>query len=285
MTLSHLQVSNGRVPKSCGTVQKYRYTVACNPYRNWVRIYVGFMSEEDLSAATIQRESGKKTILVVDDHPLLRSSVRGVLERQPDFQVIAEASDGEEAVKLAREMEPDIVIMDISLPKLDGLEATRQIKAANPGIIVLVLTVHSDNNRVLSILQAGAAGYLTKSVFGEDVVQAIRSVVSGTVILSPSVAKLLLKQAARYPMKPVFLEAGEKLSTRELEILKLVAHGMSNKNIAAELGLSLRTVKGYLANIFSKLGVASRIEAVINGLQAGFLTLGDIQTENPDEFA
>ena len=243
------------------------------------------MTQEGLASDTLRHKLGKKTILVVDDHPLLRSSLRAILERQPDFRVVAEAGDGEEAVRLANELEPDIVIMDISLPKLDGLEATRQIKAAHHNIIVLALTVHGDNKNVLSILQAGAAGYLTKSVFGEDVVQAIRGVISGAVILSPSIAQLLLKQAARYPMKPVPLEAGEKLSIRELEVLKLVAHGMSNKDIAVELELSLRTVKGYLANIFSKLGVASRIEAVINGLQAGFLTLNDVQTEDSQEFA
>jgi len=235
------------------------------------------MTETRSTSAPLPRKPGKVTILIADDHPLLRQSLRNILDKQTDFQVVAEACDGEEAVRLANQLEPDVVIMDIGLPKLDGLEATRQIKAIHPNIVVLVLTVYGDDKHVLNILQAGAAGYLTKSVFGEEVVQAIRGVVAGEVVLSPSVAQLLLRQAARYPTKPVLLEAGEKLSTRELEVIKLVARGMSNKDIAMALGLSLRTVKGYLANIFSKLGVASRTEVVISSLQTGFLTLDDIQ--------
>lgn len=235
------------------------------------------MTETRSTSAPLHRKLGKVTILIADDHPLLRQSLRNILDKQTDFQVVAEACDGEEAVRLANQLEPDVVIMDIGLPKLDGLEATRQIKAIHPNIVVLVLTVYGDDKHVLNILQAGAAGYLTKSVFGEEVVQAIRGVVAGEVVLSPSVAQLLLRQAARYPTKPVLLEAGEKLSTRELEVIKLVARGMSNKDIAMALGLSLRTVKGYLANIFSKLGVASRTEVVICSLQTGFLTLDDIQ--------
>lgn len=234
------------------------------------------MTETRSTSAPLYGKPGKVTILIADDHPLLRQSLRNILDEQTDFQVVAEACDGEEAVRLANQLEPDVVIMDIGLPKLDGLEATRQIKAIHPNIVVLVLTVYGDDKHVLNILQAGAAGYLTKSVFGEEVVQAIRGVVAGEVVLSPSVAQLLLRQAARYPTKPVLLEAGEKLSTRELEVIKLVARGMSNKDIAMALGLSLRTVKGYLANIFSKLGVASRTEVVISSLQTGFLTIDDI---------
>jgi len=235
------------------------------------------MTQIRSTSAALHRNPGKVTILIADDHPLLRQSLRNILDKQTDFQVVAEACDGEEAVRLANQLEPDVVIMDIGLPKLDGLEATRQIKARHPNIVVLVLTVYGDDQHVLNILQAGAAGYLTKSVFGEEVVQAIRGVVAGGVVLSPSIAQLLLRQAARYPTKPVLLKAGEKLSTRELEVIKLVARGMSNKDIATALGLSLRTVKGYLANIFSKLGVASRTEVVISGLQTGFLTIDDIQ--------
>ena len=214
--------------------------------------------------------------MLADDHPLLRHSIRSVLEKESDLQVIGEASDGEEAVTLAKELQPDVVLMDIGMPKLDGLEATRQIKAAHPNIAILVLTIHSDEQHIIGILQAGAAGYLTKSVFGEEVVQAVRGVVAGEMVLSPSIGQQLLKQAARYPTEPVYLEAGEKLTTRELEIIKLAARGMSNKSIAAELGLTLRTVKGHLANVFSKLNVGSRTEAVIAGLRRGFLSLDDI---------
>jgi len=235
------------------------------------------MTEALSASGALPRKSGRTTILVADDHPLLRHSIRSVLEKQTDFEVVAEAGDGEEAVKLADEFEPDVVIMDIGMPKLDGLEATRRIKAAHPKIAVLVLTIHSDDQYILGILQAGAAGYLTKSVFGEEVVQAVRGVVAGEMVLSPLIGHRLLKNAARYPTKAVLLETGEKLSARELEIIKLVAQGMTNKDIAAQLGLSLRTVKGYLADIFLKLRVGSRTEAVIAGLRTGFLSIDDIQ--------
>ena len=231
------------------------------------------LSEADL----VPIRPGKIRILLVDDHPLLRQAIRSLLVKQAGFEIIGEAGDGEEAVRLAAEMVPDVVLMDINMPKLNGLEATLKIKASHPSIAVLVLTVHTDDQYILGILQAGAAGYLVKSVFGEEVIQAIRGVVAGEMVLSPSVGRRLLEHAARHPTKPVPLGAGERLSTREMETLKLAARGMSNRDIALELGLSPRTVKGHLADIFSKLRVGSRTEAVITGLRAGFLSLDDIQ--------
>jgi len=219
----------------------------------------------------------KTTILIADDHPMFRQSVRNVLEQEQDIQVIGEAGDGEEAVRLTGDLLPDIVLMDITMPKVDGLEATRRIKQLHPNIAVLVLTIHSDDEHVLGILEAGAAGYLTKSVFGEEVVQAVRGVVTGEMVLSPHIGQSIIKQATRYPKKSFPLEAGEKLSLRELEIIKLAARGMSNKDIANELGLTLRTVKGHLANIFSKLNVSSRTEVVIAGLRYGFLSINDLE--------
>lgn len=229
-------------------------------------------SEFDLT----REQPGKITIMLVDDHPLLRQALRDILEKQTDFKIIAEADDGEEAVKLATELVPNVVIMDISMPRLNGLEATRQIKMKRPEIAILVLTVHNDSEHILSILEAGAAGYLTKSVFGDEVIHAVRGVVSGETVLSPSILQQILKHALRHITKPVPLETGEKITGRELEILRLAATGLSNKDIAQKLGLSLRTVKGYLAEIFSKLNVGSRTEAVITALRAGFLTLDDL---------
>lgn len=222
-------------------------------------------------------ESGKITILLADDHPLLRQAVRSALEKEADFEIVAEAGDGKEAVRLAKELMPNVVIMDISMPIMDGLEATRQIKAANPGIAILALTVHSDDEYILGILEAGAAGYLMKTIFGAELITAIRSIVAGEMVLSPSIAPRLIKHAARCFVKPVHLESSEKLSVRELEVLRLASQGMTNKDIALELNLSLRTVKGYLADIFSKLRVGSRTEAVITALQAGILTLDDFK--------
>jgi len=225
----------------------------------------------------VPRWSGRTKILLADDHPLLRKALRDLLEKEGDFEIVGEAGDGKEAVKLTTEISPDMVIMDISMPNLDGLGATQQIKTRCPNVAVLVLTAHTDDECILEILQAGAAGYLVKSVFGDEVVQAVRAVVTGEMVLSPSIGQRLLKQAARYPTRPVLLGAGEKLSARELELLKLTARGLSNKDIALTLGIKLRTVKGHLSDIFSKLRVASRTEAVIVGLRAGFLSMDDIK--------
>ena len=219
----------------------------------------------------------KTRIVLADDHPLLRQALRDILEKQPDFEVIAEASNGEEAVKLATEMLPDIVIMDISMPVLNGLEATKQIKATNPSIAVLVLTVHSDSEHILSILRAGAGGYLTKSVYGDEVIHAVRALVSGETVLSPAVSQQIFKYAFQHSSKPKDLGTGNTLSSRELEVLHLAAKGISNKDIAQRLDLSLRTVKGYLAGLFQKLNVASRTEAVIIGLRKGIITLQDLE--------
>jgi len=222
-------------------------------------------------------QSAKAKIILADDHPLLLKSLRDLLVKEGDFEIIAEAGNGEEAVRLAIEMQPDIVIMDISMPNMDGLEATRQIKERCPNIAVLVLTVHTDDDSILDILQAGAAGYLVKSVYSDEVIHSVHAVLGGEMVLSPSIGQRLLKHAARYPLKHVSLGTGEKLSTRELEILKLTARGMSNKDIASALGINIRTVKAHLSEIFSKMGVASRTEAVIVGLRTNILSLDDLQ--------
>lgn len=223
-----------------------------------------------------QGKPGKISVMVADDHPLLREALRNVLEKEADFEIVAEASDGEEAVRLAMELVPRVVIMDISMPKMSGLEATRQIKAKCPNVAVLVLTVHDDSEHILGILEAGAAGYLTKTVFGQEVIHAVYAVAAGETVLSPSVSQQIIKHALRHMTKPVYLDTGEKITSRELEILRLAARGMSNKDIAERLCLSLRTVKGYLQEIFSKLSVASRTEAVILALRTGILTLDDL---------
>src|SRR4030042_1314727 len=235
------------------------------------------MNSKSSTPVTSRGQSARTKIVLADDHPLLRKALKDLLEKETDFEIIGEAGDGEEAVRLATQIMPDVVIMDISMPNLDGLGATQQIKARCPNVAVLVLTVHTDDECILEILQAGAAGYIIKSAFGDEVVQAIRAVVTGEMVLSPSIGQRLLKQAARYPTRPILLEAGEKLSTRELEVFKLTARGLSNKDIALALGIKLRTVKGHLTDIFSKLRVASRTEAVIAGLRAGFLSMDDIQ--------
>ena len=224
-----------------------------------------------------QKQPEKMRILLADDHPLMCVALRKILEEHADFEVIAEVKDGEEAVRVATDMVPDVVIMDISMPKLNGLEATRKIKTKYPDILILVLTVHSDMEHIFGIFEAGADGYLTKSALGEEVVQSIRGLVAGETVLSPQVFKQLLKHGLRHPMKPLPLNTTGKLTIREQEVLLLAARGMSNKDIALRLNLSHRTVKSYLVDIFSKLGVGTRTEAVITGLRAGFFTLDDLE--------
>jgi len=235
------------------------------------------MSEIRLESGFNEDKSKKISIILADDHPLLRQALKYVLEKHDDFEIVAEASDGEEAVRLAVELVPDVVIMDISMPKLNGLEATQKIKTRCPRVAVLVLTVHDDSEHILGILEAGAAGYLTKSVFGDEVIHAIRSVVAGDTVLSPNVSCQLMKQALRYVTKPIRLRDGEKLSKRELQILSMAARGLSNREIAERLEITQRTVKSYLTGLFSKLNVRSRTEAVLFALRTGMIKLDDLE--------
>lgn len=222
-------------------------------------------------------KSARISIMLVDDHPLLRQALRAVLDREDDLEVVAEAGDGAQAVALATEMRPDVVIMDISLPEMDGVEATRRLKEVSPGTAVLALTVHDDEQTIAEVLSAGASGYLTKSVFDDEVVQAVRALAAGDMVLSPSVGQALLRQVARHTSRSLPLNSGEKLTARELEVLRLIARGMSNNDIATTLGLRLRTVKGYVTDIFAKLGVSTRTEAVAFSLQAGIISVDDIR--------
>lgn len=218
----------------------------------------------------------KTTVLVADDHPLVRDSITILLQKQCDFEVVGQATDGEEAVKLVDELSPDVVVMDIEMPRMDGLDATRQIKDTHPETSVLVLTVHDDEEYVAALLDAGAAGYLLKSVYGEELVQAIRAVRLGEFVLDSQVARRVLRNLALRSKEEVMLKTGGKLTPRELEVLKLVARGMSNNEITNSLGITLRTVKGHLVDIFSKLGVGSRTEAIITCLRNGIISVDDL---------
>ncbi len=217
------------------------------------------------------------SILLADDHPLFRKAVRSVLEKQPEFKVVAEAANGIEAVQLSIQLVPDLVIMDISMPELNGLEAMREIKKECPQICVLVLTVHSDIEHIMSILEAGAAGYLTKSADDDEVIAAVYSVIAGETVIASHIFKEVLKRRLQYPFKRLILKGAEELTVREIEVLKLAAKGFSNKDIALGLNLSLRTVKGYMVEIFTKLNVTSRTEAVITALRAGIINSDDIE--------
>lgn len=222
----------------------------------------------------------KLTILIADDHPLLREALRHALESEKDVDVIAEAGDGEEAVRLASELEPDVVVMDIVMPKLNGIEATKKIKEIAPNIAILILTAYDDEEYVLGLLDAGAAGYLLKSARGRDLVEAIRAIRSGESVLHPNIIAKLLKRAMTAPVEEH--KHTELFRERELQILKLVALGRSNKEIAGKLFLSERTVKAHLTNIFNKLNVASRSEAIVKGLKWELVTLEDTEDKFQD---
>jgi two-component system, NarL family, response regulator LiaR len=235
------------------------------------------VTEGESNLVVDQQSKEKIRVVLADDHPLMRQALRLVLEKQGDFEIVAEAGDGEEAIRLVREHNPFLVIMDISMPKISGLEATRQIKASHPSIIILVLTIHNDNDQVLKILNAGANGYLLKTAYGDEIVTSIRALISGKTVLSPEVSRVVLKYAYQHSPEPVKVDISDKLSARDLEILRLSAKGISNKEIAEKLGLSLRTVKGYLADVFLKLNVGSRTEAVVVSLRKGIISLSDLE--------
>ncbi len=224
-------------------------------------------------------DTGQISILLADDHPLMRTALRDLLEREPDFAVVGEAGTGAEAVELTDRYKPDVVIMDISMPVMNGVEATRQIKAANPLTLVLILTVHTDINTIFSILQAGASGYLVKSIFGPEVVRTIRTLMDGDLVLAPSVSGELLKYALRHVeegARPVKAAPRDRISPKGMEILALAARGLSNKEIGARLGISEATVKGHFVDIFGVLNVRSRTEAVFVSLKSGLIDLDDL---------
>jgi DNA-binding NarL/FixJ family response regulator len=218
----------------------------------------------------------KIRILIADDHAVVRDGTRQILVQEPDLDVVAEAADGAEAIRLAGVVKPDVAIIDIAMPGVDGIEATKQIKAKYPTIAVLILSAYDDDQFVFSLLEAGAAGYLLKSVRGRELIDAVRQVYAGESVLHPSIARKVLNRFVPAPGKTFVKKATDMLSDREIEVLKLATRGLSNQQIADELCLSLRTVQAHLGHIFNKLQVSSRTEAVVRALKEGWVTLEDI---------
>lgn len=218
-------------------------------------------------------------ILLAEDHVVVRQSIRQFLDRESDLEVVGEASEGEEAVKLAMQFKPDVVVMDVAMPKLNGIEATKQIKAYLPSTAVLALTAYDFDEYVFALLEAGAAGYLLKDVSGQELIDAIRAVYRGESVLHPAIARKVVARFKQSTAKPGSDEKLGLLSDREIEVLKLAARGMSNKGIASEMSLSLRTVEAHIGSIFNKLGVGSRTEAVVYGLKKGWFSLEDLPSE------
>ena len=214
-------------------------------------------------------------VLLADDHALVREGTRELLEREQDLLVVAEAGDGEEAVRLTIEHHPDVALVDIAMPKLNGIEATKQIKSLSPSTAILILTAYDDDQYIFALLEAGAAGYLLKSVRGRDLVAAVRSVHAGESVLHPVIARKVIDHFSQPAGRPPQGADAEQLTERELEVLRLAAKGLSNRDIAQDLYLSTRTVQTHLSTVFTKMEVGSRTEAVVQALRKGWLSLDE----------
>ena len=211
-------------------------------------------------------------VILVDDHAIVRKGIREFLEEDPGISVVAEGEDGIAALRLVSEYGPDVAVLDIQMPGVTGIEATRRIKAAHPGVRVLILTAYEDDPYIFALLRAGADSYILKNTSPDELVRAVRATAAGGTILSPDVASKVVAQMTSG--KPAAAqEQVEMISGRELDVLQLAAQGLTNKAIGLELGISDRTVQGHLANIYGKLGVNSRTEAVTRALKLGWIVL------------
>jgi len=207
------------------------------------------------------------SVLIADDHPFVRHGLRTYLETLDDMEVVGEASDGVEAVELAGQVLPDVVLMDLVMPELDGVEATRRIRVASPATKVIALTSFDDDEKVFPAIKAGAAGYLLKDVRPADLADAVRKASRGEALLAPSVAARLMQEVSGERT------ASAGLTERELEVLRLIARGMSNKLIAHELVVSEKTVKTHVSNILAKLHLADRTQAALYAVREGLAEL------------
>lgn len=250
-----------------------------------------------------ERQPSKIKVLLCDDHAVVREGTRRLLEEEPDIEVVGEASDGLEAVQKAGELSPHVVAMDVSMPRMNGIDATKRIKETNPAIQVLALTAYDDFAYVSRLLESGASGYILKSARASEIVAAIRATALGESVLDPVVARAVFSRIAQReqsktspdnaggtPCDDTCRQGQERaepdpisvrperdaLTAKETEVLRFLSKGLSNKEIAHELGVSPRTVQAHLASIFAKLGVASRTEAVVSALKSGILSRTDV---------
>ncbi len=208
-------------------------------------------------------------LLIADDHGVLRAGLRALLNAEPDMQVIGEAADGQVALRLAAELGPDVVLLDLNMPGLGGLEVTRQIKAIAPGARVLILTFHEDEALLREAIQAGAGGYITKRAIESELINAVRAVYQGDLYVHPSMTRALLANQASAPMADKDLI--EQLTPREIEVLRYIAKGYANRQIAETLNISVRTVESHRANLMDKLDLRGRVELVRYAKEHGLL--------------
>ncbi|WP_034344462.1 response regulator [Deinococcus misasensis] len=211
------------------------------------------------------------SILLVDDHALVREGTHALLQQDPNLQVVGEARDGQQAIELCETLSPDIAIMDVNMPNMGGIEATRQIKRLYPRIAVLGLSAHDDEAFVMALLEAGAAGYLLKDAPGQELIDAIYAAKRGESVIAPQLTQMILKRVRQGSEQKT-----EALTDREREVLLLAARGFSNKEIAKKLEISPKTVEVHLSALFEKLEVASRTEAVIRSMKRGIIQLSEL---------
>lgn len=211
-------------------------------------------------------------VLLAEDHKIVREGTRQLLQQSPDLQIIAETADGAEAARLAQALAPDVIVMDVRMPGMSGLDATRAIRASAPRVRVLILSAYDDDRYLFPLLEAGASGYLLKTASGAELIDAIHVVHAGGTVFSPQVTGKVLQRVNGRAPNPASAPI-ESLTEREMEVLRQAAHGRSNKAIATALTISPQTVQVHLRNIFSKLGVGSRSEATALALSRGWISL------------
>ena len=211
-------------------------------------------------------------ILLADDHTVVRDGLRALLERQPDMTVVAEAADGRDSVRLAEEQSPDVVVMDITMPNMNGIEATRRILAASPRTAVVILSMHQDESYVLRSLKAGARGYLLKDSLRSDIIDAIRAVSQGRSFLTRKISRIMQEDYVRQMERRGVEDSYDLLTDREREILQLAAEGKANKEVAGLLNISLATVETHRAHILQKLGLHSVPELILYAVRKGIIS-------------
>jgi DNA-binding NarL/FixJ family response regulator len=218
-------------------------------------------------------------VILADDHAVVRKGIREFLEEDAEIQVVAEAADGQEALRLIASHHPAVAVLDVQMPVMNGIDATRQIKAAHPEVRVLILTAYEDEPYIFALLRAGADSYILKNADPDEIVRAVKATAAGGRVLDPTVAAKVLGQmtggVTGAPKPAAAAEQVEPLSERELDVLRLAGQGMTNKAIGLALNISDRTVQGHLANIYGKLGVNSRTEAVTKALKLGWIVLDE----------
>jgi NarL family two-component system response regulator LiaR len=222
--------------------------------------------------------TGSIRLLVADDHAMVRQGLSQICDAEPDIRVVGQASDGQEACRLAQLVQPDVVVMDINMPVLDGVQATRHITESNPGIGVIILTMYRQDQYVFEAIKAGARAYLLKDADSDELLRAIRTVASGEALLDPGIALKMIEEFRRLQREPVGADGITLLTERELDILRLVAQGLDNNEIGDRLGLSEKTVRNRLTVVFDKLHVNNRTQAALYALRRGLTSLDEDNT-------